>query len=231
MKQWDAGLYESTARFVWEYGDGVVSLLAPKPGERILDVGCGTGHLTGSIADAGAKTHGIDASPAMIAQARQYYPKLSFQLIDAAQYITDEPFDAIFSNAALHWMTDPDAVASALSRALRPGGRFVAELGGKGNVAAIDGAIRSEIRNYFPSIAEYSTVLENHDMEVSMMVLFDRPTKLEGGEGGLSEWVATFRADNTRPMREVEEELKPELFRDGSWFADYRRLRLIAVRT
>jgi trans-aconitate methyltransferase len=229
-KQWDARLYESTSKFVWQYGDGVVSLLEPKAGERILDVGCGTGHLTARIAESGAQTHGIDASPAMVAQARQHYPKLSFQLVEAAQFQTEDLFDAVFSNAALHWMLEADAVASAISRALKPGGRFVAEMGGHGNVAAIEGTIRSATHNYYPSVGEYASVLEKHDFEVTLMTLFDRPTKLEGGEGGLREWVETFRADNTRPMEEVEAELRPTLFHDGSWFADYRRLRFVAVR-
>jgi trans-aconitate methyltransferase len=229
-KRWDARQYESTSQFVWEYGDEVVSLLAPQAGERILDVGCGTGHLTARIAETGAKTVGIDASPDMVAQARQNYPKLSFHLIDAAHYRTEELFDAVFSNAALHWMLDPDAAASSISRALKPGGRFVAEMGGRGNIAAIEGAIRSSTRNYYPSIGEYGSLLEKHSFEVRMMTLFDRPTKLEGGRGGLSEWIATFRADNPRPMEEVEAELKPALFHDGAWFADYRRLRFVAVR-
>jgi trans-aconitate methyltransferase len=229
-KPWDPRLYESTSQFVWQYGEGVVSLLAPQPGERILDLGCGTGHLTALIAESGAQPLGIDASPAMIAQARQNYPKLTFQLIDAAHYISNEPFDAVFSNAALHWMLDPDAAASAVSRTLKPGGRFVAEMGGYGNVAAIEGAIRSATHNYYPTIGEYSSVLEKHDFEVRMMTLFDRPTRLEGGEAGLREWVETFRADNSRPMAEVEDELRPALFREGAWHADYRRLRFVAVR-
>jgi trans-aconitate methyltransferase len=229
-KQWDASLYESGFQFVWKFGEGVVSLLEPKPGERILDVGCGTGHLTAEIAASGATMVGIDSSPAMIAQARQNFPKLAFQLVDAADFHTGEPFDAVFSNAALHWMPDPHRVAAAIARALKPGGRFVAEMGGKGNIAAIERAIRTDIRNYFPSIPEYSSVLEANGFEVRAMVLFDRPTPLEGGENGLCEWIQTFRGDNSRPLEEVEAELRPLLFHDGRWVADYRRLRFTAVR-
>jgi trans-aconitate methyltransferase len=229
-KEWDAGLYESGFQFVWKYGAGVVSLLDPKPGERILDLGCGTGHLTAEIAGAGASVLGIDASPAMVAQARQNFPKLAFQLVDAAGFRTEQPFDAVFSNAALHWMPNAGEVAAAVARALKPGGRFVAEMGGKGNIAAISRAIRSSIHNYFPSISEYSAVLERNGFEVTQMVLFDRPTPLDGGENGLREWIQTFRGDNTRPVEEVEAELRPLLFQDGRWVADYRRLRFIAVR-
>jgi SAM-dependent methyltransferase len=229
-KEWDAGLYESSSQFVWKYGGGVVALLEPKPGERILDVGCGTGHLTAEIAAAGATTFGIDASPAMIAQARQNFPKLSFRLVDAAEFQSEPAFDAVFSNAALHWMLEPDRVAAVIARALKPGGRFVGELGGKGNIAAIERAVRSSIHNYYPSVGEYSAVLERNGFEVRLMTLFDRPTPLDGGENGMREWIQTFRGDNTRPLEEVEAELRPLLFHDGLWVADYRRLRFIAVR-
>jgi trans-aconitate methyltransferase len=229
-KEWDAGLYESGFQFVWKYGEGVVGLLEAKPGERILDVGCGTGHLTADIAAKGASTLGIDASPAMIAQARQNFPKLSFQLVDAADFQSEPLFDAVFSNAALHWMMNPDRVAAAIARALKPGGRFVAEMGGKGNIGAIAGALHSNIQNYYPSVSEYSAVLERNGFEVTFMTLFDRPTPLEGGENGMREWIQTFRGDNTRPVEEVEAELRPRLFQDGRWVADYRRLRFIAVR-
>jgi SAM-dependent methyltransferase len=229
-KQWDAALYESGFQFVWKHGAGVVSLLEPKPGERILDLGCGTGHLTAEIAATGASMLGIDASPAMIAQARQNFPKLSFQLVDAAEFRSESLFDAVFSNAALHWMPDPDRVAAAVAGVLKPGGRFVGELGGKGNIAAIAGAIRSDIYNYYPSVSEYGAVLERNGFEVRLMELFDRPTPLEGGENGLREWIQTFRGDNSRPVEEVEAELRPLLFHDGRWVADYRRLRFIAVR-
>ena len=230
-KAWDAEGYESSFRFVWNYGDDLLALLAPGEEERILDVGCGTGHLTAKIAEAGAKTHGIDASPPMIAQARQNYPKLSFQLVDAAEFRSEPVYDAAFSNAALHWMQDADAVAAAIAGALKPGGRFVAEMGGKGNIAAIEGAIRTSIHNYFPSVSQQSAVLERNGFEVTTMALFDRPTPLEGGARGLRDWIAMFRGDNTRLIEEVEAELKPRLFRDGQWVADYRRLRFTATRT
>jgi SAM-dependent methyltransferase len=229
-KEWDPGLYETSSQFVWKFGGDVVSLLKPQPGERILDVGCGTGHLTADIASAGALTFGIDASPAMIAQARQNFPKLQFQLVDAAEFRSEPVYDAVFSNAALHWMLEPDRVAAAVAHALKPGGRFVGEMGGKGNISAIDGAIHTSIRNYYPSVSEYSTVLERNGFEVTLMTIFDRPTPLEGGEKGLREWLQTFRGDNSRPVEEVEAELRPRLFHDGRWVADYRRLRFIALR-
>ena len=225
---WDSSQYQSTFSFVWEYGADVLSLLKPQPGERILDLGCGTGHLMGRMAETGAEVLGIDASPAMIAQARQNFPKLKFQLVEAAQFRTEEKFDAVFSNAALHWMLEPDPVAEAVSLALKPGGRFVAEMGGKGNIATVTKALDTRISNYFPSVSEYSAVLERHGLEVEFMVLFDRFTPLEGGENGLREWIAMYRPDNKRPIEEVEAELRGSLYRDGRWYADYRRLRFVA---
>ncbi len=227
---WDPARYEGSHSFVWEYGSDLLAILAPQPGERILDLGCGTGHLTAQIAEAGAETAGIDSSPAMVAQARQNYPRLRFQLADAQNFRADLPFDAVFSNAALHWMPEADAVADCIYQALRPGGRLVLEMGAHGNIALIAAAIRSAIRNYFPSIGEYAGVLERNGLEVLSAVIFDRPTPLGGGEDGLKDWIATFRPDNTRPLDEIEGELRPELFREGRWVADYRRLRVTAWR-
>ena len=225
---WDPERYEGAHSFVWEFGGDLVALLAPQPGERILDLGCGTGHLGAKIAAAGATVVGIDASPAMIGQARQNYPNLVFHLAAAEQFRDSQAFDAVFSNAALHWIKDQDAVADTVATVLRPGGRYVLEMGARGNVGLIDSAIRSQVRNYFPSVGEFAGLLERHSLEVTDARIFDRPTPLEGGEAGLRDWVATFRPDNTRPMTEVEAELRPSLFHDGRWVADYRRLRMVA---
>jgi len=226
---WDPARYEGSHSFVWEYGADLVSVLNPQPGERILDAGCGTGHLAAKIAASGAVVLGIDSSPAMIAQARQNFPKLHFQLADLREFRpSGAPFDAVFSNAALHWIQDPDAAASSISAALRKGGRLVLEMGARGNIDIVSKALRTEIRNYFPSIGEYASLLERHDLEVLSAIIFDRPTELAGGELGLRDWIATFRPDNARPIEEVEAELRPRLWRGGKWFADYRRLRVVA---
>src|SRR5206468_2153174 len=126
--------YDDKHSFVWKYGKEVLDLLAPREGERILDVGCGTAHLTNQIASRGARVVGLDKSSAMIERARALYPELQLEVADATDFHFDEPFDAVFSNAAIHWMKDQDAVARAVFNALKPGGRFVAEFGGKGNI-------------------------------------------------------------------------------------------------
>ncbi len=244
-QNWNPELYEARHSFVWQLGQGVLELLQPVKNERILDLGCGTGQLTQRIAESGAQVTGIDSSPEMIGQARQNYPAIKFVLGDAAAMQFAAEFDAIFSNAALHWMLNPAAVASAMNRALKPGGRLVAEMGGKGNIGHIEEALHAVLsrwgqpppsRNYFPSIGEYSAVLEAAGFEVRMAQLFDRPTPLEG-EQGMANWLRQFRGysfealsagDCEKVLTEVVEHLRPSLYLAGQWHADYRRLRIIA---
>lgn len=230
-KRWDPGQYDSTHRYVTDYGRGLVDLLAPQAGERILDLGCGTGHLTQQIAERGATVVGIDSSAEMIAQARQNYPKLRFALADAISYRAPEPFDAVFSNAVLHWIQPPDAAAESIAAALRVGGRFVAEFGGKGNTATVIAATGFNPW-YFPSIGEYAALLEGKGMEVSSAVLFDRPTVVEG-ESGLRDWLGMFFKPPLaeEKIRQMEMELRPKLFRGGDWVIDYRRLRVVGYKS
>jgi trans-aconitate methyltransferase len=248
--EWDAGLYKAKHSFVYEYGRELVALLAPQRCERILDLGCGSGQLTQAIAESGARVTGLDNSATMIDTARREYPELCFVLGDAKDFSFDEPFDAVFSNAALHWVKPPEKVIECVARCLGPGGRFVAELGGKGNVQCIFDAAEAagreltgrEVRNvhYYPSVAEYSTILESRGLEVRQAWLFDRPTKLEDGENGLRNWLTmfgekTFGAlpDDVRSqwIERIQQKARTSLFRDGSWYADYRRLRIVAIRT
>jgi trans-aconitate methyltransferase len=250
-KRWDASAYDTGQSFVWKYGEEVIELLAPREGERILDLGCGTGHLTSQIAARGATVIGLDRSPAMIERARTLYPDLRFEAGDATDFRFDEPFDAVFSNAAIHWMKDQDGVAASVWQALKPGGRFVAEFGGKGNIQKLRSALHSVLdaggytwdrqatRRYYASIGEHGSLLESHGFRVTYATHFDRPTKLSGGEGGLQTWLEVF-ADNElagvpaeergKVIRAVEQRLQPELFREGNWFLDYKRLRVVAIR-
>jgi trans-aconitate methyltransferase len=250
-KQWDASLYDEKHSFVWRYGARVVDLLAPQAGERILDLGCGTGHLTADIAASGAEVVGLDKSADMLEQARRLYPSIQFVLGDGTDFQFEEPFDAVFSNAAIHWMRDQDKVTACIWRALKPGGRFVAELGGRRNIEAIRGALTGALEalqhsvepdllaRYYPTIGQYATLLEKHRFVVTHASYFERPTSLEGEESGLKNWLEAF-ADNVlegltageraQVIISVEESLRPNLYRDGQWFADYRRLRILAIR-
>ncbi|HEX4750539.1 MAG TPA: methyltransferase domain-containing protein [Bryobacteraceae bacterium] len=246
---WDPELYEARHSFVWQFGEDFLDLLEAKPGERILDLGCGPGQLTNKIAACGAEVIGLDASPAMIGQARQNFPLLHFVLKDAAHLDYKDEFDAVFSNAALHWMLDREAVVRGVAAALKPGGRFVAELGARGNIRAIERAVETVSkrylgdsmparRTYFPALGEYASLLETHGLEVRFATLFDRPTPLVGSSG-MENWIRQFKAyyfealasaEATKAIQEAAEELRPIACRNGIWTADYRRLRFVAVK-
>lgn len=240
---WDVERYEARHSYVWNFGADLIEVLNPKPGERILDLGCGAGQLSYQISRSGAAVIGVDKSPAMIAQARINFPHLKFLLADGASFSLQEPVDAVFSNAALHWMKPPEPVAAAISQALRSGGRLVAEFGGKGNIRQILDALSDVFGGvqqywYFPGIAEYSTLLERHGLAVTFAALFDRPTPLEG-EDGMEDWLEMFcgtffdgvsAPQRAEARRKVAGILRPHLYRGGKWVADYRRLRVVAIK-
>ena len=245
QQTWDAAEYARKGRFVADLAGGVFELLNPQPGERILDLGCGDGALTRKIADAGAQVTGADSSPEMIGAAQAL--GLDARLIAGEVLPFQSEFDAVFSNAALHWMQDQDAVLAGVRGALRLGGRFVAEMGGHGNIAAIRVALGAVLRrfgmdgdaghNYFPTAAAYRSRLERAGFEVRLIELFGRPTPLP--DSGMRGWLETFRrglleqipADQREQIiEETVALLKPTLCDDqGNWTADYVRLRFVAT--
>ena len=236
-KAWDAKQYQQRHSYVFQYGQAVLDLLAPQKGERILDLGCGSGQLTSAIADAGAAVIGLDSSPEMLAEARANYPAIEFRLGDAANFAIETPVDAVFSNAVLHWVKNAAGAASCIARALKPGGRFVAEFGGRGNNQSILDAIREllgpvETPWYYPSIGEYARVLEQHGLETRQAWLIDRPTPVEG-EDGLEDWLAVFGRDlmGEAERKMIAQKLRPTHYKDGVWTIDYRRLRIVAHKT
>jgi len=247
---WNTSLYENKHGFVWQYGESLLELLSPQPGERILDLGCGTGQLTEKIAIAGADIIGIDSAATMIEKAKQNYPQLKFNLADARDFQFQQPFDAVFSNAVLHWILEAEAAIYCICKALKPGGRFIAEFGGKGNIKAIATSLANAFNHlgysvpqtanwYFPSISEYTTLLEQAGLEVTYAVLFNRPTPLEGGDLGMRNWIQMFASrflaeltteQQMHVLELVEQQLKPTLYRDEKWWADYRRIRVVAIK-
>lgn len=243
MNRWTSDTYRANAAYVPALGAAVFELLSPKPGERILDIGCGEGSLTERIIAADATVVGIDASSDMIAAATAR--GIDARLIDAERLPFDREFDAAFSNAALHWVRDHDAMLAGVHRALKPGGRFVAEFGGHGNIAAIQVAIRSVLANhgwktnvhrYYATSAEYSARLEAHGFTVGQIDLIPRPTPLPTGIRG---WLETFeRATLDRLpsdqrelfLQEVEDLLREDVCDSyGNWTAHYVRLRFLAI--
>jgi trans-aconitate methyltransferase len=243
-QDWSAESYARNARFVAELGEPVVDWLDPKPGERVLDVGCGDGALTASIVARGADVVGIDSSRSLVEAARAR--GVDARVIDVYALPFRGEFDAAFSNAALHWMREPDLALASIARALKPRARFIGEMGAHGNVAAISTAILAVLRAhgidgearwpwYFPTPAEYAERLETHGFVVLRLELIPRPTPLPTGMRG---WLDTFAnpfladvsdAQRAEMLEEVTSLLAPSLRgRSGAWTADYVRLRFAA---
>jgi len=243
---WNSDLYNQKHAFVYQYGEGLLELLNPQPNERILDLGCGSGELTQQIAERGAQVVGIDSSAEMLAKARAQFPALELYPMDATDFSFPEPFDAIFSNAVLHWVPDYEAVIRQMAKALKPGGRLVVEFGGKNNVALIVDAVARQLKErgysftpfwFFPSIGEYTPVLERYGFNVQLAQHYDRDTLLSDPETGLIDWIDQFGSyffEGVRPddkaaiLEQVNTKLRSTLFRDGRWYADYKRIRIVA---
>lgn len=247
---WNAGHYDQDMAFVSQFGESLIDLLQPKSGERIIDWGCGTGDLAAAIAAQGADVTGIDASVEMIREAQSKYPQLNFIEADGQSFVAEVPADAIFSNAALHWLVDEHGTAASISSSLRTGGRLVAEFGGQGNIQSIVTELPRAFASigcldklnmpwYFPSIGEYSSLMEQHGFSVELALCFDRPTPLENGEQGFVSWMNTFAngiltvltpPERIEVIRLMEEKLRPSLYQRDHWVMDYRRIRVAAYK-
>ncbi len=244
-QHWDPDRYARNARFVADLGAPLLDLLAPQPGEAILDLGCGDGALTAALAERCGSVVGVDSSPEQVAAARRR--GIDARIADGHALTFDQAFDAILTNAALHWMLRPDAVIEGMWRALRPGGRLVGEMGGHGNVARIREALEAAmadrgidaalLRWYFPTVDDYRGRLTACGFEVVSIALIDRPTRLPGD---ITAWLETFAEPvllalepAARPalLGQVRKMLKPELYgADTGWTADYVRLRFKALK-
>ena len=243
-QSWDPKRYATNARFVADLGMPVVELLDPSLGMRILDLGCGDGALTLKLKEFGCDVVGVDASAEQVAAAREL--GLDARVMDARELQFESEFDAVFTNAALHWVPEADAVVAGVQRALKPGGRFVGEFGGSGNVTAVVAAMTDSLRArgvdttdvnpwYFPSPEEYTQKLQAQGFEVDSIELIPRPTPIPTDIIG---WLDTFGesfssivSEAERPvyLKEVQERLRPTLCNGGDeWFVDYVRLRFAA---
>lgn len=248
--KWNASLYDQKHDFVSKFGESLVELLAPQKNEKILDVGCGTGDLAHEITAYGAIVHGTDASHEMVLSAQKKYPAIAFSTQDATVMQFNNEFDAVFSNAALHWMKQQDNVIANIYNALKPNGRFVAEMGGHGNIASIVEALQQSMATlnypyiedyfpwYFPTVEAYQTLLENAGFTVETIALYERPTPLQGEEG-LRNWLKMFSHTILQHLSDDEKQqvyatceklLKPNYYQGDEWIADYWRLRFVAYK-
>lgn len=247
---WNASLYVQNHSFVSNYGNNLIELLAPKQGEKILDLGCGTGDLAKTLNDLGVNVVGVDNSKNMITEARNKYPHIQFLVRDVTDLGYNFEFDAVFSNATLHWVNQPKQALNWIYQSLKQDARFVAEFGGKGNVQTIINEILHQLKAtgieyktkqspwYYPSIGEYTSLMEEVGFRVIFAQHFDRPTPLDG-ENGLKNWIEMFGSHMFEGINEdqkddiitkVENNLKPILCKDGNWIADYKRIRVIGIK-
>ncbi|GAE29956.1 class I SAM-dependent methyltransferase [Alkalihalobacillus hemicellulosilyticus] len=248
--RWNAELYDRSHSFVSEFGNDLVELLAPKKGEKILDIGCGTGDLAYKLNKHGADVIGVDKSANMIHQALKKYPHIPFNVKDVVKLTYENEFNAVFSNATLHWEKKPKQALNCIYHSLKPGGRFVAEFGGKGNVEIITNEILKQLKLssvtyspeqfpwYFPSIGEYATLMEEVGFHVSVALHFHRPTPLEGDDG-LRNWLEMFAVEmfkhattetKERIYTSIEKNLRNTLFTNNRWIADYKRIRVVGIK-
>ncbi len=246
-QNWNPEQYMENAPFVAALGKPVVSLLNPVPGERILDLGCGEGTLMEELEAVGCQVVGVDSSAPQVEATKAR--GLTATVMDASQLTFDTEFDAVFSNAVLHWVQQPDMVIDGVWRALKPGGRFVGEFGGHSNIAKIKAAVYKALEQrgidpqpldpwYFPTPEDYRQRLENRGFEVGHIALIPRPTPLPTNIAG---WLDTFAESFTSVLpaeeraafiAEVEDTLRPQpCDENGQWTADYVRLRFAARKT
>jgi trans-aconitate methyltransferase len=246
QQTWNSQDYDQNARFVTSLGAGVIDLLDPQPGERILDLGCGDGVHAKQLMDKGCSIVGVDASDSFVQSAKEL--GVDARLMDGQALTFQSEFDAVFSNAALHWMKQKEKVVEGVYRALKPGGRFVAEMGGQGNIDTIEKATRQALQkrglldkvtepNFYPSAPEYQALLEQFRFRVEFIHHFQRPTPLPGD---LKAWLKNFRkgyldelnpADIPAFLEEIQESVRPQLCdAQGLWTADYVRLRFKSIK-
>ncbi|MGX7244343.1 class I SAM-dependent methyltransferase [Enterococcus quebecensis] len=246
--EWDAKQYNTTHDFVFKYGASLLTLL-PQKIKTVLDIGCGTGELTNQIAQLGHKVTGIDQSINMINQAKKSHPNLNFlqeDILNPSDQL--EMYDIAFSNAVFHWIPDQELLLKNISELLNENGQLICEFGAMGNVQSIRQAFGRELNGLglvfeepfcFTSVEDYRVLLEKNHFDVVEILEYERPTPLKGGRVGLRSWMEQFYStelgnlseeQKERVLKNLERDLTPRLWKDDHWEADYRRLRIKAVK-
>tara|TARA_B110000003_G_scaffold63194_4_gene63667 strand:+ start:11721 stop:12512 length:792 start_codon:yes stop_codon:yes gene_type:complete len=251
IQKWDTELYNKNYSYVYNYGESLLKLLNPKKNERILDLGCGSGQLTFKINKISKKTIGIDKSAEMITNAKLRYGNVKFLICNAENFKFKNKFDSIFSNATLHWIKNYRSVIKCMYENLKLNGKIVLEFGGKNNVKTIIDQLRSSLKKrgylnqsklelwYFPSAEEYSKELELAGFKVVLAKSFNRKTELTNQKDGIKDWISMFAKsffkgvdliDVEEIKTEVQEGIKEKCFTNGKWYADYKRIRFVAIK-
>lgn len=243
--RWNAEEYEDKFNFVHKYGEGVMELIDVAPNSFVVDLGCGNGALSKLLSERGYRVLGIDASVEMIKTAKNLHPEMEFEVADATRFQLKEKADVIFSNAVFHWIDadKQEKLIRNISNQLKPGGKLLCEFGGKGCGEAVHSTLEKHFEKrgmkyprtfYFPTIGEYTPILEKYGLQVEYAVLFDRPTE-QKTENGLEDWIRMFVKEpfknvnekvKNEIIQETVEELRDKLYIDGKWFVDYVRIRI-----
>lgn len=243
---WNAQLYDQKHNFVAKYGENLLHFLPQAPQQTILDLGCGTGTLTAELQDYGQVT-GMDASPDMIAEARQHYPQLNFHVGNGLTLAPTPQYDIIFSNAVFHWIPDHPTLLAHIFQALKPGGQLICEFGGAGNIQTIETGFAQALaqvgghhqqRFNFPTTDTFGQELTQAGFHVKHLVTFQRPTPLAAGQAGLANWARQFFAPDLADLTATQQDTVftqlaknvPELWHEDTWVADYQRLQAVATK-
>jgi trans-aconitate methyltransferase len=244
--KWNSGLYDNKHSFVAEYGKNLLEFIPSDTHLRILDLGCGTGTLTRELSMRCDYVLGIDASDEMIEKAREHFPDIDFEVLDALKLPFNKEWDIVFSNAVIHWINDHDLLLNKIYNSLKPGGKLICEFGAKGNIETIEQGFASVLNKNgyafnskfnFATVDKFETLLQKNSFIIDEIYDYDRPTKLNDGEQGLSNWARQFLASDLQKfsvqeqdviLNELQDLLKDKLWNGKEWVADYRRIRVIA---
>ncbi|MGC4017807.1 MAG: methyltransferase domain-containing protein [Muricomes sp.] len=242
--KWNSVLYDKSQAFVSEYGNSLISFVPQDKEQCILDIGCGTGDLTQKLREVSGDIIGIDGSKEMIEMAKSKYPQLKFEIMDACCLPWENKFDVIFSNAVFHWISAQEKLLKGIYAALRDGGKLISEFGANGNIYQIESAYRIVVPSYkspfyFPTVEDYSSLLQKTGFAIEKIYDYSRPTPLPDGKDGLRNWMKQFFASNLSVYEKEQQEgifenveklLEESLFDGTKWVADYRRIRVIASK-
>ncbi|BBB47259.1 methyltransferase domain-containing protein [Pelolinea submarina] len=244
--KWDSGLYDNKHGFVAEFGKGLLEFIPRNMSQRILDIGCGTGALTAQLASQCGYVLGIDSSLEMVEKAKEQFPDIDFQVMDALALSYEHEWDVVFSNAVFHWIPDHDRLLNKIQRSLKPSSKLICEFGAQGNIETIERAFIAAFEEIghtyrskfnFPSVVAFSALLRKNGFLIDKVTDFDRPTPLKDGEQGLINWARQFFAaelemltdeEQDKLLQKMQSTLKDKLWNGQEWVADYRRLRAVA---